>query len=103
MVATAWPFIELNEERVALIKGTLTKVTEIVAEHVAYRWDADQLHRQHPDLSLPQIHAVLGYYYEHQEECDRQIAEGVQRAEELCRQLVNPQLQERLRRLKVGA
>ena len=103
MVTTTWPFIELSEQGVPLIKGTRIKVTEIATEHLAYRWDADQIHCQHEQLSLPQIHAALGYYYEHREECDRQIEEGVQRADELRQKLENPELQARLRRLKEGA
>ena len=85
MFATAWPFIELNEAGVALIQGTQTKVTEIVACHLAYSWDAEQIHRQLTGLSLPQIHAALGYYYEYKTDVDllpersRETAEGLRR------------------------
>ena len=96
MIATAWPFIELDDQGVPFIKGTRTKATELVAEHLAYHWDTDQLHIQHPHLSLPQIHAALGYYYEHREECDRQIEEGLRRADELRTNMENPDLQARL-------
>ncbi len=103
MIATAWPFIELDDRGVPLVKGTQIKVTEIATEHLAYLWDADQIHRQHDNLSLPQIHAALGYYYEHREVCDRQIEEGVQRADALRQKMENVDLQARLRRLKDGA
>jgi len=73
MQTTAWPFIELNDHGIACVLGTSTKVTEIAECHLAYRGDAEQLHRQLPGLSLPQIHAALGYYYEHREECDAQL------------------------------
>ncbi len=85
MFTTAWPFIELNEAGVALIQGTQTKVTEIVACHLAYSWDAEQIHRQLTGLSLPQIHAALGYYYEHKKDVDlllersREATEGLRR------------------------
>ncbi|MFN9719336.1 MAG: hypothetical protein ACK58L_11605, partial [Planctomycetota bacterium] len=53
MVATAWPFIELNDGGIAFIQGTRTKVTEIVECHLSYRWDAEQIHLQLAGLSLP--------------------------------------------------
>lgn len=70
LVATAWPFIELNDSGVPFVRGTSTKLSEIVECHLAYRWTAEQLHLQLTGLSLPQIHAALGYYYDHKEECD---------------------------------
>ena len=81
MQTTAWPFIELNEHGIACILGTSTKVTEIAECHLAYRWDAEQLHRQLTGLSLPQIHAALGYYYEHREECDAQLRRAHEQAD----------------------
>jgi uncharacterized protein (DUF433 family) len=102
MLATAWPFIELDDRGVPLVRGTRTKVFEIVADHRAYHWDAEQIHRQHSHLSLPQIHAALGYYYEHQEECDRQIEEALQRADDVCREAENPALLTKLRGVANG-
>lgn len=100
--ATAWPFIVTDEAGIGRIEGTRTKVIEVALDHLAYGWDADQIHRQYPSLSLPQIHAALGYYYEHREECDRQIDAARRRTEELLKQLADPALQERLRRLKAA-
>ncbi len=97
MLTTAWPFIELDDRGVALIGGTRVKVSEVVAEHRAYRWDADQIHRQHPRLSLPQIHAALGYYYEHQDECDREMEIALQQADDICQSAENPALLAKLR------
>ncbi len=97
MLTTAWPFIELDERGIPLIQSTRTKVFEVVAEHQAYLWDADQIHRQHPHLSLPQIHAALGYYYEHQEECDRQMEEALTLADDVCSRAENSSLLAKLR------
>lgn len=36
---------------------------------------ADEIHRQHPHLSLGQIHAALAYYFDHRDELDAKIAE----------------------------
>jgi uncharacterized protein (DUF433 family) len=73
MLAAAWPPIDVDEHGVACITGSRIKVIEIALDRLAYHWDADEIRRQHPELSLGQIHAALAYYYEHQAECDRQI------------------------------
>lgn len=97
MDATAWPFIELNEGGVAFIHGTRTKVTEIAECHLAYRWDAEQIHLQLSGLTLPQIHAALGYYYEHKTDCDAQLQNAHDRSEDLRRDFENPALMQKLR------
>jgi len=97
VVATAWPFVELNEAGIAFVQGTRTKVLEIVECHLAYQWHADQIHRQLSGLTLPQIHAALGYYYENKPECDRQLQSAHDRAEELRREFEDPALVQTLR------
>ena len=97
MVATAWPFVELNEDGVAFVQGTRTKVVEIVECHVAYRWDAEQTQLQLSGLTLPQIHAALGYYYEHKSDFDTQLLYAHERSEDLRRRFENPELMQVLR------
>jgi uncharacterized protein (DUF433 family) len=65
--------IELDGRGRAWIKGENTKVIEVVLDRVAYGWDADEMHRQHPHLPLAKIHAALAYYYDHREELDAEI------------------------------
>ncbi len=74
-------YIERDERGVAWIGETNTKVTEVAAEHVAYGWEAEEIHAAHPHLALSQIHAALSFYYDHKSELDEQIQ----------RQLVNYQ------------
>jgi len=64
--------IELDD-RGAWITGANTKVIEVVLDKIAYGWSPEEMHLQHPHLSLAQIHAALSYYYEHQEELDADI------------------------------
>ncbi len=97
MVATAWPFIELDDQGRPLIQGTHIKVLLLIRLHLAGTWDAEELHRHYPQLSLSSIHAALGYYYENQADCDRQIADEDAIIVELRSELENPQLQEKLR------
>jgi uncharacterized protein (DUF433 family) len=49
---------------VAIIEGTQTKVIEVAMDRLAREWNAEEICRQHSYLSLPQVHAALGYYFE---------------------------------------
>ena len=73
MPATAYRHIETTPEGVPTISGTTIKVVEIAMDRLAHDWDADEIGRQHPGLSLSQIHSALAYYYDHQAELDAQI------------------------------
>lgn len=73
MSTVAYPHVEVNSAGVAIISGTTTKVVEIVEDHLAHHWDAQEIHRQFPYLSLAQIHAALAYYYDHQQQMEQEI------------------------------
>ena len=83
----------------AWIDQTNIKVIEVVLDHLAYGWSPEEMHYQHPHLSLAQIHAALAYYFDHQLEFDKQIEEGLLHAEKLAAQAQNSPLRQRLRRL----
>lgn len=99
MPVMAWPFVQIGDDGIAVIEGTRTKVIEIALDRIAHHWDADEIHRQYPYLSLGQIHAALGYYHENREECDQLIETRRRSAEEIRARTENPALQERLRKL----
>jgi uncharacterized protein (DUF433 family) len=83
MPAVAYPHIEFRSDGVPIITGTRTKVEEIVLDHLAYHWDAEQIYIQYPYLTLGQIHSALAYYYDHKVEMDRAIEAGARRVEEI--------------------
>ena len=97
LFATAWPFIENDDTGRPTIPAKGLKVLQIVREHLTFDWDAEQLHRQHPQLCLAEIHAALGYYYEHRAECDTMLHRDEQRLLVLKHNVLNSELQERLR------
>jgi uncharacterized protein (DUF433 family) len=70
-----YPHIEQRSDGKLWLVGTQTKVVEIALDRLAHHWDADEIQRQHPQLTLGQIHSCLAYYYDHQEEMDRLIEE----------------------------
>lgn len=65
--------IRLDERGVAWIADTNIKVIEVALDHIAYNWDAEEIHAAHPHLSLAQIHAALSYYHDHKPEMDGQM------------------------------
>ncbi len=83
MAITASPHIEVNSQGVPCLAGTKTKVIEIALDRLAHHWDADEIQRQHPHLSLAQIYSALAYYYDHQAEIDREIDDQLQRVEKV--------------------
>ena len=95
--------IELDENGVAWIGDANTKVIEVVLDRIAYGWSAEEIHFQHPHLSMAQIHAALSYYYEHQPELDDEIERRYREVKELKAENANPfsrhVLLERLRAL----
>jgi uncharacterized protein (DUF433 family) len=72
-IETGYEHIAINEANVAIIAGTTMKVIELVLEKTAYGWSPEELHFQHPYLTLGQIYSALAYYSEHQEEMDWEI------------------------------
>jgi uncharacterized protein (DUF433 family) len=80
MATVAYPHIEIADG-VPILSGTRTKVVEIVLDRLAYHWDADEINRQHPHLSLAQIYSALAYYYDHQSEMDQGIQAQLQDVE----------------------
>jgi uncharacterized protein (DUF433 family) len=83
MATQLYPHVELAANGVPMIAGTQTKVEEIVLDHLAHDWDADEIHRQHPTLSLAEIYSALAYYFDHQAEMDAVIAAGLRQVAEL--------------------
>jgi uncharacterized protein (DUF433 family) len=65
--------LEIDGQGVARITGTNVKVIEVVLDKLAHGWSPEEIHFQHPALSLSQIHAALSYYYENQERLDTEI------------------------------
>ena len=72
-MATA-PHIMRDDRGVAWIDETNVKVIEVVLDRLAHGWSPEEIHFQHPGLSLAQIYAALTYYYDNQAELDSEIA-----------------------------
>ncbi len=83
MATASYPHIEMTTDCVPMLAGTTTKVVEVALDRLAHHWDADEIQRQHPHLSLAQSHAALAYYYDHQAEMDRDIEQRLDRVAQI--------------------
>jgi len=83
LVETKYEHIVLDEKGIAIIEGTSMKVIELAMEKLAYGWSSEELHFQHPYLTLGQIHSALAYYWDHSEEIDREISNRLKNVEKL--------------------
>lgn len=99
---TRYEHIDLNRDRVPSIAGTRMKVVELVAEQQAFGWSPEELHFQHPHLTLGQIYSALAYYWDHREELDDDIQRRLVRVEELRSENQPSELVERLRAREPG-
>jgi uncharacterized protein (DUF433 family) len=83
MSTAQYAHITFGSDQVPMLAGTRTKVVEVVLDHLAHGVDAHEIHRQYPHLSLGQIHSALAYYYDHQEEMDRDIERRLRKVDDL--------------------
>ncbi len=91
--------IVLDDQGVAWIDGSNIKVIEVAIDYLANRSSAEEMHRQHPNLSVAQIHAALAYYYDHQSDFDAQIERSFEEYKALHTQSANSPVRNKLRAL----
>ncbi len=89
--------VRLDDCGVAWIDDTKTKVIEVALDQIAHGWSPEEIHFQHPHLSLGQIHAALGHYFDHQAEMDAEIQRSLARVDELRRQAGESPMRKKLR------
>jgi uncharacterized protein (DUF433 family) len=94
--------IEIDDRGVAWVTGANTKVVEIVLDRIAHGWSPEEMHLQHPHLSLAQIHSALAYYYECKEQVDAQIERELREAEQLTAGASDAGFRKRLLELKTS-
>jgi uncharacterized protein (DUF433 family) len=94
---TAFRHTHLDEKAIPFIGGTTMMVVELVLAQQAYRWSAEELHFQHPDLTMSQIHSALAYCWEYKTEIDADIEQRSHGAERLRQEFRPSPLAQRLR------
>jgi len=94
---TKYDHIILNEAGIPTIAGTDMKVIELVLERTAYGWSPEELHFQHPFLTLGQIYSALAYYYDNQEKIEDDIERRLRLVDQAQREGGPSPLAERLK------
>lgn len=94
---TRYEHIVLDEGGVPRIEGTRLKAIDLIAAQRANNWTPDELHEQHPELTLGQIYSALAYYWDHQDELDAAIVSRQNMVEHMKEQARPSRLIERLR------
>ena len=97
LVATKYEHIVLDQHDNPVVAGTNTKVVEIVLDKIAYGWSPEEMHLQHHYLTLGQIYSALAYYWDHQEEIDRDIERRLKFVDDMQRKMPASPLKKRLR------
>ena len=73
-----YPHVERDGKGNPVLSGTTMKIVELVMAQRAHGWSPEELHFQHPELSLGQIYSALAYYWDHQQELDADIERRAQ-------------------------
>ncbi len=94
---TAYEHVQLNADDAPIITGTTMKVVELVMAQMAYGWSPEELHFQHPYLTLGQIHSALAYYWDHKEALDADIERRLQQAKQFRQEAEESPLAAKLR------
>ena len=94
---TTYEHVVLDKKEVPIVAATNMKVVELVLEKTAYGWSPEELHFQHPYLSLGQIYSALAYYWDHKEALDQDIEERLRRVNRIQKETGQTPLEDRLK------
>ncbi len=94
---TKYEHVVVDEKDVPIVAGTNMKIIELVLEKMAYGWSPEELHFQHPYLSLGQIYSALAYYWDHKEALDLDIEERLKLANQIQKETGRTPLEDRLK------
>lgn len=91
--------IIIDKDGHAWIDATNVKVIEVVLDHIAYGWSPEEIHWQHPHLTLAQIYAALAHYHDNRASMDAEIDSRLESANTAARLDSNSPITLRLRGL----
>jgi uncharacterized protein (DUF433 family) len=78
-VATSYPHIEKLAGQPARLKRLpRVRVSQIVVDYLNHGWSVDEIVLHYPHLKPAEVHSAMGYYFDHQDEIDAEIAEEQQ-------------------------
>src|SRR5712692_8902760 len=79
----AYPHIEKLEDQSARLQSTpRVRVAQIAMDYLFHGMSVDEMCRQYPYLTLAEAHAAMAYYFDHQEEIEREIETEVRQVDD---------------------
>jgi uncharacterized protein (DUF433 family) len=100
MTTVSYQHISIDPRGEPVIEGTGTGVVLLAMDGIAHQWDANEIRRQRPHLTLGQIHSALAYYYDHEMEMNELIQEKLRREEELLGKLGESRVHAKVQAMK---
>ena len=95
MPVVSYPHIQFDGK---VAKVGNYKILHLASEHYCYGWSAEEIMRQHSDLTPEEVYSALGYFYDHYEEIVVQIKSSAQQSADLREQSSQPSRSALLRR-----
>ena len=89
--------VTINDKGVPVVGTHEMKISQLVSEHFAWGWSPEELHLNHPYLSLGEIHSALAYYWDHKDDIDGEIERDLVSAAEIRVQMGQPSLIDKLK------
>lgn len=100
-VEVSYPHIvKAPGEPARLERHKRARVSQIALDYTEYGWSPDEIQRQHPYLTLAEVHSALAYYFDHVEEIDREIEEEWKESQRLAKATPSAPFLARLKALK---
>jgi uncharacterized protein (DUF433 family) len=97
-VTTSYEHLVFDETGEPFFKGTRFKVMQLLREHVAYGWSAEELALNHPNLTLGQVYSALAWYADHRERVEAELEKSAVEAEGMHGESKNRRLSRLLKR-----
>lgn len=83
-----WQYLEIEPPHEAKIANSRIYVSQLIQEKHAHGWSPEELHFQHPEISLAAIYSALSYYYTYSREIDSHIEQETQTINTLQSELI---------------
>ena len=103
MTAETLTHIHRDATGTAWIDDSGVRVIQVAQEHIGHGWSADAIQENHPALTLAQIHAALAWFFDHQDEMEKEMAARESSGRALLAKLGESPVQRRLRQIKAAA
>ena len=100
LTAESFTHVHRDASGTAWIDDTGVKVIQVVQDHLGHGWSADVIHENYPHLSLAQIHASLAWFFDHEEDMEREIAAREASVRQILAGAGEGRVQRRLRQIK---